>query len=210
MPYIFSFKVVPPPPVCLTYCKLKRQISPAHDSHNASNSTTLGQAESKLPEILILTSQPGWHLPAAQERNPSQGGSRSSVTQGNQWQKQKQGALSSCACRSRCFKLLLAELPRELSGPRAPKRPKPLRKGKGGRQEQLLPVGPVFSRTRPEMRNRRERGDEEHARIQLRQTRGLLVHFLQARQPPGPAQNQRPHRPLFLSPTVAHATGRQS
>ena len=158
MPYIFSFKVVPPPPVFLTYCKLKRQISPAHDSHNASNSTTLGQAESKLPEILILTSQPGWHLPTAQERNPSQGGSWSSGTQGNQWQKQKQGALSSSACRSRCFKLLLAELPHELSGPRAPKRPKPLRKGKGGRQEQLLPVGPAFSRTRPEMRNRRERG----------------------------------------------------
>lgn len=96
------------------------------------------------------------------------------------------------------YKLLLAELPHELSGPRAPKCPKPLRKGKGGRQEQLLPVGPVFSRTRPGMRNRRERGDEEHTRIQLRQTRGLLVHFLQARQPPGPAQNQRPHWPLFL------------
>ena len=49
----------------------------SHEMQNSSNSTALGQTESKLPEILILTSQPGRHLPTAQERNHRQGGSRS-------------------------------------------------------------------------------------------------------------------------------------
>lgn len=67
MPYIFSFKAVHPPSPIFDLVQTQTSRLPACEIHNSSNSTALEQA-SKLPEILILTSQPGRHLPMARKK----------------------------------------------------------------------------------------------------------------------------------------------
>ena len=68
--------------------------------------------------------------------------------------------------------------------------------GRGRLQGQWLAVGPCLLRTRQE-----GTGDEEYRRVELREARGLLIPFLQARQPAGLVQNQRPRRDSNDRPT---------